>query len=75
MIDTAEKALYITSNLVNASYEVLRTDISSQGFRTSSKFSNETIVKMEARHLELLAKHKELDNSIDNTNVAANNFF
>jgi hypothetical protein len=75
LIDVTEKVLYLTSNLVNNSYEVLGEDIRSQDFRTDSNFSTGIIEKMEVRHSELLTKHKELDSSLDKTNVAANKFF
>jgi len=75
LINVSEKALYVLSNLVNVSYETLGQDIKSESFRTNSKFSNESIGKMEARHLELVTKHKELDGSLDKTNTAANELF
>lgn len=50
LISVSEKALYVLSNLVNVSYETLGEDIRSESFRTNSKFSNEIIEKMEARH-------------------------
>jgi hypothetical protein len=75
LINVSEKLLYVLSNLVNVSYEGLGEDIGSESFRTNSKFSNEIIEKMEAQHLELVAKHKELDDSLDKTNTAANELF
>lgn len=75
LLDISEKTLYAVSRLVNTSYETLGEDIKSENFRANSRLSNDIIKNMEARHLELVAKHKELDTSLENTNVAANNLF
>lgn len=75
LIDVTEKALYVLSNLVNVSYETLGEDIKSESFKANSKFSNKIIENMEARHLELATKHKELDDSLDKTNKAATDLF
>lgn len=75
LLDLSEKTLYAVSRLVNTSYETLGEDIKSEKFRANSRLSNDIIKNMEARHLELAAKHKELDTSLEKTNVAANNLF
>jgi hypothetical protein len=75
LINASEKALYVVSNLVNASYEALGQDIRSENFKTGNKSSNKIIEKMEARHSELVAKHQELDNSLSATNTASNKLF
>jgi hypothetical protein len=77
LIGVSEKALYLLTNLVNASYETLGEDIKSESLRANSEFSfsNAVVEKMESRHLELATKHKELDNSLDETNAAASDLF
>jgi hypothetical protein len=75
LIDITEKAFYITSKLVNTSYGELKENLDSERFVVNPNLSNATIEKMEARHLDLSTQHKELDNSIYKTNVAANKFF
>jgi hypothetical protein len=75
LMDVSEKALYVVSSLVNTSYETLGEDIQSENFRADNRLSNDIIENMEARHLELDTKHRELDESLDRTNVAANDLF
>ncbi|HBE21522.1 MAG TPA: hypothetical protein DEG17_06955 [Cyanobacteria bacterium UBA11149] len=81
LMEITEKALYVTSSLVNAYYETLGEDINNEKSRASSKlsdkivFSSEIVTKMENRYEELETKYKELNNSLDRTNDAANNFF
>ncbi|MFN6568022.1 hypothetical protein [Dendronalium sp. ChiSLP03b] len=75
LIDVTEKILYVSSNLLKISYEDIGKNIRSEDFRSNQKFSNYTIQKMEAQHLELSNKQKELDNSIDETNRAAKELF
>ncbi|MBE9002745.1 hypothetical protein IQ274_32330 [Nostoc sp. LEGE 12447] len=75
LIEVTEKILYVSSNLLNISYEDIGKNIRSEDFRANQKFSNYTIQKMEERHLELSKKQKEFDDSIDETNGAAKELF
>lgn len=75
LLKLTEKVIYATTFLMNSSYEKLAEDIRSENFKTNNKFSNDIIEKMENRHLELVTKHKELDQSLDKTNKAADELF
>jgi PDZ domain len=75
LINASEKTLYTVSNLVNFAYGKLGEDIKSEDFKAMSKFPNDTIQKMEARHSELDTTRKELDDSLSKTNTAANDLF
>ena len=75
LIEITEKILYLTSNSVNSSYEDLGENIRSDYFVVNKRFSDDIIENMEAQHKDLLSKHKQLDNSINKTNKAANELF
>ena len=75
LLDISEKTLYVVSSLVNTSYGTLGENLKSENFKANSRLSNDVIENMEAHHLELEAKQKELDTSLDKTNIAANNLF
>lgn len=74
LMNVTEKALYLTSDLVSASYTKLGEDIRSEDF-ANQKISSQAIKTMEVRHSELLGKQKELDTSLSKTDNAANEFF
>ena len=72
LIDNTQRIAEFTSNLVNVSYEELGENIRSKNISTN--FVDVTS-NMEARYVELSNKHEELDDSIKETNKAANDLF
>lgn len=79
LIDTTQKLLNLTSNLVSNSYQELGNDIQNENNQNNQnnqyRFSTPIIQKMEARHSELTTKYKELSDTVNETNSSANKLF
>lgn len=83
LIDATDKALNIIYTLVDTYYKTLGDDIENADpndienteEKTNYKFSNETIEKMEARHLDLATKHEDLDDYLNQTEREADELF
>ncbi|MEA5599270.1 hypothetical protein [Rivularia sp. UHCC 0363] len=72
LIDASEKILSFTSNLVNRYYKDLGEDIRSENVVSDI---DQITQRMEVRYAELSSQHKELDDSLEKTNKAADKLF